>query len=92
LVAVTVVFITNGEKGEASGGAFASPGVGIADASTRALDASGAVPSDELGDTEMTEAVSTIRQIRQRMNTNEYRDAKLPRADFMISSPMVFNA
>ena len=86
-VAVTVVPGGN-SGGEASMFAVGSPELGMAEASTRPLVASEAVPSDELGDTEMTEAISTIKPVRQRMMDTDKLDARLERVVFMISSPL----
>jgi hypothetical protein len=48
--------------------ASGSPELGMPEASTRALEASDA---DELGDTERDDAISIIKQLRQRMNATE---------------------
>jgi hypothetical protein len=69
LVAVRVGPAGASTPGEAIVGTVGPP-VGAAVALTRALDAvEGA--NDEFGDTEMAEAISIIKQLRQRMNATE---------------------
>ena len=47
------------------------------------------VPSGEVRDTEMADAISTIKQVRHRMHATDKRDARLERCDFMISFSLV---
>jgi hypothetical protein len=47
------------------------------------------VPSGEVRDTEIADAISTIKPVRPRMNATDIRDARLERGDFMISFSLV---
>ena len=69
LVAVTVV-AASGVSGEASSGGIDSLGLGAVEASARALEVSDAV-TGEIRDVERADAISTIAQLRQRMNATE---------------------
>jgi hypothetical protein len=72
LVAVTVV--PTGASGEIRGAkrfARGSLGRGSADVSARALDASEGAANGDVSDPETAEAISIIKQIRQRTNATE---------------------
>jgi hypothetical protein len=70
-------------------GAIASLTAGPAEASARALGAIDTGPSDELGDTETADAISTIKPVRQRMDATDKRYARLERCGFMICFSLV---
>ena len=70
-MAVSVVAGGGSGAGEAIARANGELAAGAADAPARALEATETGPSYELGDTEMAEAISIIKQLRQRMNATE---------------------
>jgi len=74
-LSVFVAVMTGATGGSSSGEtgvrAIGSPAVVAAEASARVLGLSEAAPSDEFGDTESADAISIIKQLRQRMNATE---------------------
>jgi hypothetical protein len=71
LVAVRIGADGVSRAGEAIDRANAELAAGATEASTRPLDAIEDEAIDELGDTESADAISIIKQLRQRMNATE---------------------